>query len=121
MYNFETSISEVLSVINDSNWHSLFSIHQRYGLNPVEIYEAVKFLEELGLVEIRGKEICLAKTIETDALARIRHLLLKRKFSLEPLQELSYNEAVLSINEPYLPIIDLLDDSLMVCAAKEEV
>ncbi len=49
-------IDRVLEILQDSNWHGLEEIRQKYMLDRA-LTEKIYFLEELGLISIKNEKL----------------------------------------------------------------
>lgn len=109
-----TSIYEILSHIEDGEWHSIYSIHERFRLSPSQLIESIRFLESLDAIEEKNREIRLQENINIKTLSALRGIILTRTTNIERSDEARYSSPNISINQLYLPNFKLLDKSLLV-------
>lgn len=72
--NYETPISEILRILLDRNWHSLYEIHVRFRLSPIEIYEAVIVLQRIGIIEWTNTNIRIKENLNEKKLSIMNRL-----------------------------------------------
>lgn len=77
--NLPTATAEILRILSDDEWHSMYEPHAKYRLSPLEIYASVTTLIQLKLVERRENEIRLVVNMEPRNLSIMNRLLKTRR------------------------------------------
>lgn len=109
-----TVISEFIEHLKDGDWHSIYSIHERYRLDPVKIIDAINFLSELRLIDVDEMKIRLVASKDFSSIQEIRKILLGYRIGFtENDLDKRYAQPLLQVNELYLPKRHLLDKSLL--------
>jgi hypothetical protein len=72
--SYRTAISELLKIIDDKGWHSLYEAHTRFRLSPIEIYEAVITLQKIGIVERRDTTFRIQEDLDERKLSIMNRL-----------------------------------------------
>ncbi|MGB6241743.1 MAG: hypothetical protein WBF69_04600 [Castellaniella sp.] len=71
---YRTAISELLKIIDDRQWHSLYEAHSRFRLSPIEIYEAVIALQKIGIVERQDTKYRIQENLDEKKLSIMNQL-----------------------------------------------
>lgn len=69
-----TAIVELLRVVNNRKWHSLYEAHLTFHLSPIEIFDAVTALQEMGIVERCGIEFRIRENLDEYRLSVMNRL-----------------------------------------------
>ena len=111
MDNLDVALKEVVRHLSDGEWHSIFSIHQRFRIYPNVILECVEYLRDKEVLELKDREVRLLN-IEREDFVREMILLFKKQQDNIPNDEQFSVGPRLGINELYLPRFEILDDRL---------
>jgi len=109
-----TALTEILRHLSDGDWHSIFSIHERFRLSPLMILECLEFLEEHSSVEIRERKLRLKPIEDSTVMSELTKIYRGRNFTIENESEARYSSPKLAIGELYMPEIELLGSELIV-------
>lgn len=64
----------MINVIQDKEWHDVYSIHSRYRTSPVIMIKAIKKLQLLKLIEFHDYRIRLVDNMTNQQLSILNHL-----------------------------------------------
>jgi hypothetical protein len=109
-----TALSEFIRHLSDGEYHSIFSLHERYRLSPSRIIECIEYLNNKNVLEINGDKIKLKPILDNTTLAEIRKAFCDRQLVIEGSSDARYSEPAIKINQLYMPNVDILDASLNV-------
>ena len=107
-----TAIAEIFRHLSDKEWHTIFSIHERFRLNPLELFENIEYFKSLNLIEENDSQLRLKTIEDPKVLGDLVNIFRKRKLKIEDERLLDFNKQKLTINELYLPEKRLLDMKL---------
>jgi hypothetical protein len=111
-------LSEVLRHLSDGEWHTLFSLHERFRLSPISILEVIDYLKNKDVIQINGMVVKLTPINDIDTLGELRKALQNRNIVIEDENNARFTTPTLGINQVYLPNMSLLSCDLVVDAEK---
>lgn len=113
--NFSAIIREIIDHLKDGNWHTLYSLHYRFRLTPIEILRGIKFLNALKIIQRKDNEISLILENMNDEVIKELSIILRKKFSIRAKDlnnTFSSNINKIGINELYSPQLEKLSKTL---------
>lgn len=117
-------IKEMISHLNDGNWHTLYSLHEHFRLSPVEVLNGIDFLESLNILKKENNNIKLIKENINNEILKKLSVEYRKKFSINEKDIKSAlsssNVEKIGINELYIPEIKILDKSLKIVRSNKE-
>jgi hypothetical protein len=102
------AFNEILTHLRDGEEKSIFSIHYKYRLSPLEIHQALQVLEAEKIIQFMGENVKLINRFDDSVLKKV----IKYCITKTPDLNLDFKREKidpLGINEPYLPNEKLLD------------
>lgn len=111
MEKMAVALKEVVRHLGDGEWHSLFSIHDRFRIYPDTLLECIEYLSARGFLELKDSNVRLVN-VEREDFVREMLRLFKRPQERIPNDEKFLAGTRLKINELYLPRFEILDNEL---------
>lgn len=106
-----TILKEILVFLGDGKEKTIFSIHNKYRLNPAEIIDALSVLESDGIIDINPPFVRLRDNYDDIICKKLKKYYFSEKPNLITFDSECSNVKMVEINEPYLPEKRLLDRS----------
>lgn len=120
-----TIIKELIEHLKDGDWHSLYSLHNRFRLSPVEILNGIEFLDSLKILEREKNDIKLIVENINDEVLKKLSIKYREKFSIstKDLENMLLSEPIqkIDINMLYIPKMEILDKSLLVSKKTKKI
>ena len=109
-----TAMKEIIRCLSDGESHEIYSFHDKFRLTPVRIIEVLDRLVEIDVISVENNIVKLKDISDKAALSEIRRYFLSSELNIEDIEAHIEKNERLSIDEPYIPIKDLLDQKLIV-------
>lgn len=106
-------LKEVLRHLSNGEWHSLYSIHERFRLPPDVIKNCIADFKKEGAVEIEGNKIRLSREISDDFMSNAIYIYTNSDLEINDDEKFRPHKEI-EINELYCPRNDLLGKELRV-------
>lgn len=97
-----STITEIVKCLGDWEWHHVYDFHCKYRLSPGQVFTAINFLKELGLVDVSGEMVRLNFTSNNRGIKALRSMIrdrdastdCKRSFSVASERVCEYNDDI---------------------------
>ncbi|WP_041415803.1 hypothetical protein [Shewanella halifaxensis] len=103
-----------IRLIRTGKSSTLYELHCRFRLTYTQALQAVKYLEDIGLVNFDGKTFCLKQGITRYQLKELYLKIRYRNLKLDNRALDAYRKNALSPDSLYFPKLFLLDSTLVV-------
>lgn len=108
-----TVLSEILRHLSDGEWHTLFSLHDRFRISPMNILECINYLKKNDVIQVNEMNVRLNLIDDIKILGALRHALQDRYLIIENDENARFKKLKLEINQVYMPKMRLLSSNLV--------
>lgn len=88
------ALKEIISILQDKEWHDVYEFHEVYRLSPAMIVKSIQHLLKMKLIFIDKSKVIISREINNENISHFNYLMKNSKPAKLSITNLEYENEV---------------------------